>query len=346
MFNILTTPSIFQMDRKDSWEREEERRRRERERRRSIRDQDRSDLLSEHRKVVITQRVEGSGSVLGSGEVPARGRYEPTMSAPIRNLGITRTIVGLGGSIGGEWRGPYPGPSRLVRVYQEQRKKGCGIGGEWRGPYPGPSRLVRAHQERRKKGCGIGGKWRGPYPGPSQFVCAHQERRKGCGIGGEWRGPYPDVATKSEHQSRRGLVERDQQTLPRTVRRRGAKDARIYSFSCPHCPESGSIPNLRRHIDNHHVPWYVMPHLACFSCRVAHSTAQKCESLHQQRTCLLMHHDVTGVWVDYLRKALWVLARHFGSPSLEGLLRIVVDRHLYSQYEQPIGSRHQLMMRM
>ena len=84
----------------------------------------------------------------------------------------------------------------------------------------------------------------------------------------------------------------------------------------------------------------------CFSCRVAHSTAQKCESLHQRRTCLLMHHGVTCVWVDYLRKALWVLARHFGVPSLEGLLRIVVDRHLYSQYEQPVGSRHQLMMRV
>ena len=57
-----------------------------------------------------------------------------------------------------------------------------------------------------------------------------------------------------------------------------------------------------------------------------------------------MHHGVTCVWVDYLRKALWVLARHFGATSLEGQLRIVVDGHLYSQYEQPVGSRHQLMM--
>ena len=72
MFNILTTPSIFQMDRKDYGQREEERRRRERERRSSIRDQDRSDLLSEHRRVVVTQRVEGSGGVLGSEEVPTR----------------------------------------------------------------------------------------------------------------------------------------------------------------------------------------------------------------------------------------------------------------------------------
>ena len=60
-------------------------------------------------------------------------------------------------------------------------------------------------------------------------------------------------------------------------------------------------------------------------------------------TCLLVHHGVTSVWVDYLRKALWVLARHFGATSLEGLLRIVVDQHLYYQYEKPVGRRHQLM---
>ena len=57
-----------------------------------------------------------------------------------------------------------------------------------------------------------------------------------------------------------------------------------------------------------------------------------------------MHHGVTCIWVDYLRKALWVLARHFGTTSLEGLLGIVVNRHLYSQYEQSVGSCHQLMM--
>ena len=57
-----------------------------------------------------------------------------------------------------------------------------------------------------------------------------------------------------------------------------------------------------------------------------------------------MHHGVTSAWVVYLHKALWVLAGHFGATSLEGLLGIVVDWHLYSQYEQPVGSRHQLMM--
>ena len=45
-----------------------------------------------------------------------------------------------------------------------------------------------------------------------------------------------------------------------------------------------------------------------------------------------MHHGVTSMWVDYLRKALHVLSRHFGATSLEGLLGIVVDWHLYSQY--------------
>ena len=62
MFNILTTPSIFHMDRKNYGQQEEERwRRREREIRSYIRDQDRSDLLSEHRRVVVTQKIEGSG---------------------------------------------------------------------------------------------------------------------------------------------------------------------------------------------------------------------------------------------------------------------------------------------
>ena len=96
MFNILTTPSIFQIDRKNYGQWEEERRSRERERMSSIWDQDRSDLLLEHRRVVVTQRVEGSGGVLRSGEVPTRRRHEPTMPAPSRNLGVTRTIVGLG----------------------------------------------------------------------------------------------------------------------------------------------------------------------------------------------------------------------------------------------------------
>ena len=59
-----------------------------------------------------------------------------------------------------------------------------------------------------------------------------------------------------------------------------------------------------------------------------------------------MHHGVTSVWVDYLCKVLRVLSRHFGATSLEGLLGIVVDRHLYSQYEQPVESRHHLMMRV
>ena len=104
MFNILTTPSIFQMDRKDCGKREEERRRRERERRRSIRDQDRSDLLSEHRRVVVIQIVERSGGVLGSGKVPTRGRHE--LPAPSRNLGITRTIVGLGVALAGSGEVP------------------------------------------------------------------------------------------------------------------------------------------------------------------------------------------------------------------------------------------------
>ena len=89
-----------------------------------------------------------------------------------------------------------------------------------------------------------------------------------------------------------------------------------------------------------------MLHLVCFSCRVAHSTVQKWESLHQRETRLLSHHGVTSVWVDYLRKALWVLTRHVGATSLEGMLGIVVDQHLYYQYKQHVGSRHQLMMRV
>ena len=102
-------------------------------------------------------------------------------------------------------------------------------------------------------------------PGPSQFVCAHQERWKGCGIGGKWRGPYPgrhnlsvptisdgrgavlagsgevptrgrhdsSVPTRSEHQDRRGLVEWDQQTLPRNVRRRGANNPETIASHVP-----------------------------------------------------------------------------------------------------------------
>ena len=59
--------------------------------------------------MVITQRVEGSGSVLGSGEVPTRGRHEPTMPAPSRDLRITRTVVGLGVALAGSGEVPTRG---------------------------------------------------------------------------------------------------------------------------------------------------------------------------------------------------------------------------------------------
>ena len=47
--------------------------------------------------------------MLGSGEVSTRGRHEPTMPAPSRNMGITRTIVGLGVALAGSGEVPTQG---------------------------------------------------------------------------------------------------------------------------------------------------------------------------------------------------------------------------------------------
>ena len=103
------------------------------------------------------------------------------------------------------------------------------------------------------------------------------------------------------------------------------------AFSCPIC---GPISTDRsRHIDNHHVPWWVSPDRICLHCHLECNTVLRLLRRHGHRDCSTAYHAGYTFWAEWMDTALREVASHFGLTSLTDLLTLMCQQRWFPAKE-------------
>ena len=92
--------------------------------------------------------------------------------------------------------------------------------------------------------------------------------------------------------------------------------------------------HIQTHLFTKHLPWYLYPHVACWTCKVNAGTLQKLKTEHSDCDTTFTNNrmkDWTGRAVGFL----FHLAKQFGCQTPHELLQLVVDRKLYVELQQP-----------
>ena len=113
------------------------------------------------------------------------------------------------------------------------------------------------------------------------------------------------------------------------------------------CAVCGPIvtTNMTRHIDQHHVPWYVTPEFACWACK------ENCGSgpftaRHSHHDPLMMSDSRLDDWLVRITGLLEELRVILGCSDLEQLLELVIRRKWYPDRGGSVSARQFLHMRL
>lgn len=110
---------------------------------------------------------------------------------------------------------------------------------------------------------------------------------------------------------------------------------------CPVCPKRCS--RLKRHVLQEHLPWFLNPATACFSCKEQTGHWHQLNLKHDQ--CPNFTVDTMNAWCGEVWSILHLMASSLDLENLNDLLRYVIDRRLYpcsannyEEYNSPFNS--------
>ena len=123
-----------------------------------------------------------------------------------------------------------------------------------------------------------------------------------------------------------------------------------FNLRCAHCPGATFPTNkkLTQHMRQTHMPWFLLPHACCFSCKeggrgtsFAHIMAE-----HQSPDCKLMHNGLLNVWLEMMARVLEFMCVCYSVPDNEALLELVKQREWYTGDKQGMTMRERQLLRL
>ena len=92
---------------------------------------------------------------------------------------------------------------------------------------------------------------------------------------------------------------------------------------------------LRRHIEEQHVPWWLSPNRACWTCQETQQSATFTQYTHRECDHVFMTDADIQTWVKLATGLLEVLAESLGCSSFESLLDLIIANGWYPRPSQP-----------
>ena len=108
---------------------------------------------------------------------------------------------------------------------------------------------------------------------------------------------------------------------------------------CPLCPRR-IAGKLRRHLQDAHLPWYLVPNLACWSCRCCESSLAFLHQRHGHHSGDWQFGDQhLGTWLSAVTGLLFTLSQAVGQKNPQELLRYVRRQQLYGPTPESVTTQ-------
>ena len=138
------------------------------------------------------------------------------------------------------------------------------------------------------------------------------------------REPEPQlVPAEQETSLPTGVVGMQQRTVePETSKSDGKRH-------CPLCHKA--VDHLRRHVEQHHLPWYFCPERVCWQCRSSSDSLKQLWRTHGNCQDGAFNNHWLEVWVATMWGWLDLASQYTHCSGVKGLLELFLERKWYAQ---------------
>ena len=99
--------------------------------------------------------------------------------------------------------------------------------------------------------------------------------------------------------------------------------------NCPLCHKA--VDHLRRHVEQHHVPWYFCPERVCWQCRSSSNSLKQLWRMHGNCQDGVFNNHWLEVWVATMWGWLDLASQYAHCSGVKGLLELFFERKWYAQ---------------
>ena len=133
-------------------------------------------------------------------------------------------------------------------------------------------------------------------------------------------GVQPESQAIRNRRSARDLAPRQPAGFP--------KGKVMNGKTCPICGPVPYVDKMKRHVEGVHLPWYYLPHAACWRCKL-YTESKATTGHHSSHDSLFTTPERARDWAGRVHGYLWALARLLNCSSLGGLLSMVREQKWY-----------------